>query len=192
MTQPLFRLLQKSDMFPRDSKCVSIVQQCYGDGYKALKQILFQSHPVFHDQPATLITRYPTQRDFSLLKYYSLFLDYLQLRAFISDIDSSLDESHELDIFINGTKYNIFLNRVTRDERKLVSLRHKYTSAQIVETLETYLNEPDSPMLQEPATATSPHGATTAASWLATAASTSTREPIPVSPLHSCQRRPSC
>ena len=139
MAHTLFRLLQKPGMFPADSKCISIVQQCYGDGFKAIKQLLFPSHPVFHDQPATLITRYPVQGNRSLLKYHSMLMDFLQLRAFISDIDASLDQSHELDVFINGTKYNVFLNRVTRDERKVATLRHKYTSAQIVETLETYL-----------------------------------------------------
>lgn len=55
MTQPLYRLLQKSDMFPRDSNCVAIIQQCFGDGYTDLKQIMFQSHPEFHPQPATLL-----------------------------------------------------------------------------------------------------------------------------------------
>ena len=79
MTQPLYHLLQKSEMFPCDSNCVNIIQQCFGDGYKALKQILFQSHPVFHPQPAMLITSYPKQRDQTMLEYYSLFQDYLQL-----------------------------------------------------------------------------------------------------------------
>ena len=46
MKHPLYNLLSKSEMFPKDSKLRAIVQQCYGDGYKALKQILFHSHPV--------------------------------------------------------------------------------------------------------------------------------------------------
>ena len=155
MTQPLYRLLQKSDMFPRDSNCVNIVQQCFGDGYKALKQLMFLSHPVFHPQPATLIMSYPKQRDRNMLEYYSLFQDYLQLRAYITDQDSSLDSTHEMDVFINNTRHSQWLNRVTRDERKTATLAYKYTAAQVVETLNTFLNEPDSPANDERRTALS-------------------------------------
>jgi len=149
MTQPLFRLLQKENMFPRDSKAPQIVSQCCGDGCKAIKQILFQSHPAFQDQPAALITSYPRQRGDSMLKHFSLFQDCLQLRACVSDVDSSLDLSHEVDIFIKNAKCSDFLNRCTRDERKQASFAHKCTSSQLVETLETFLREPDSPLLQE-------------------------------------------
>ena len=34
---------------------------------------------------------------------------------------------------------------ITCNECKVVTMAHKYTAAQIVETLNTYLNEPDSP-----------------------------------------------
>ena len=149
MTQPLFRLLQKPEMFPKDSKCIQIIQQCYGDGYSALKQIIFRSHPVFHEQPATLLTSYPQQLNSPLLKYHALFMDHLQLRAFVFNIDSSLDDKHELDIFINRTRFNEFLNRVTREERTQASLRYKYSSSQICETLEKFLNAPDSPLRKE-------------------------------------------
>jgi hypothetical protein len=149
MSHPIYRLLQKKDMFPPESHIHSIVSQSYGDGYKALKQIIFGPHPAFRDQPATLIITYPKQGKYTLLEYHSLFLDYLQLRAYISNIDSSLDSSSELDVFITNAKYGAYLNRNTRDERKITSLRHKYTSAQIVETLETLLQAPDSPMVYD-------------------------------------------
>ena len=149
MKSALFRLLQKPGMFPSDSKCPLIVQQCYGDGYHAIKQLLFRSHPVFHDQPSTLISRYPVQGNRSLLEYYALFQDFLQLRAVVSNIDASLDQTHEMDLFITGCKYGKFLNRVTRDERKVDSLAYKYTSDQIVETLETFLTQADSPVHKE-------------------------------------------
>ena len=80
-----------------------------------------------------------------MLEYYSLFQDYLQLRAYIMDQNSSLDNPDELDVFINNTKHSQWLNRITHDERKIATMAHKYTAAQIVETLNTYLNEPDSP-----------------------------------------------
>ena len=37
----IHQLLLKTDMFPKNSNCHKIVTQCAGDGYKALKQILF-------------------------------------------------------------------------------------------------------------------------------------------------------
>lgn len=147
MSQPIFRLLMQKNMFPSDSACTAIIQQCYGDGYKAIKQLVFASHPVFQDQPSTLIMSYPRQRNSSLIKYYNMFLDYMKLRAFISDHPGTLDDDAELDAFIHNAKYADFLNRVTRDERKVAALEHKYTSEQIVETLETFLQAPDSPLI---------------------------------------------
>jgi hypothetical protein len=151
MTQPLFRLLNKKDMFPAGSSCRSVLRANYGDGYKALKQILFPCHPVYHEQPATMITQYPRQKEKSLVEYHALFNDYLQMRAFIQDYDASLDSPGEMDIFIRNTKHYMFLNRVTRDERTSPAKAYKYTGAQIVETLESFLSAADSPALAPPA-----------------------------------------
>jgi hypothetical protein len=60
-----------------------------------------------------------------------------------------LDDTTELDIFIRNAKYSTYLNRVTRDERRLTSLAHKYTGTQLVETLEKFLMAPDSPALRD-------------------------------------------
>jgi hypothetical protein len=152
MTQPLYHLLQKSEMFPRNSKCINIIQQCFSDGYKALKQILFHLHPIFHPQPATLIMSYPKQHEKTMLEYFSLFQDFLQLHAFIMDQNSSLDNPDELDVFISNTKYSQWLNQVTCDECKLTTMAHKCTANQIVEMLNTFLNEPDSPALNDECT----------------------------------------
>ena len=122
MKQPLFRLLSKKGMFPPDSSAHAILRSHYGEGYKALKQILFPCHPVYHVQPAVLIAEYPCQKEMSIVDYHSLFLDYLQLRAIIMDYHSSLDNENELDLFILRTKHGVFLNRVTRDQR----LRHSF------------------------------------------------------------------
>ena len=65
------------------------------------------------------------------------------------DQNSSLDNPDEVDIFINNMKYSQWLTWVTHDERKLTTMSHKYTAAQIVETLNTFLNEPDSPALDD-------------------------------------------
>ena len=131
MSQPLFKALSKKDMFPPGSQCAEVLQLCTNDGFMALKQLIFNSHPVFEDQPATLITAYPIQKNHSLLKYHSLFRDFLQLRAFISNQKASLDDPHELDIFITNATHGVFLNRVTREERMKSSLAHKYKGNQI-------------------------------------------------------------
>jgi len=151
MRQPLYRLLSDEKMFPKDSKLQDIVAQCYGDGYKAIKQILFASHPAFRDQPATLITSYPRQKNLTLLQYYKHFIDYLQLKAYVHDDDSSLDDANELDVFIAGAKYSDFLNRVTRDERRQASMAQYYRASTVVETLSRKLMEPDSPASRDEA-----------------------------------------
>jgi hypothetical protein len=147
MSHTIFRALQKKEMFPSGSQLNDLVVQCYPDGYKALKLILYSSHPAFHEQPATLITRYPTQQSESLVEYHSLFIDYLQLRAFIHDTTASLDQTAELDVFITGAKHGDFLNQVTREERQRSSMQHRYTGDQIVETLLTFLRAPHSPVV---------------------------------------------
>ena len=40
LKQPIFRLLSKKGIFPAGSKFPAIMQQCYGNGLKALKQII--------------------------------------------------------------------------------------------------------------------------------------------------------
>ena len=175
MVNPLFRLLSRRDMFAKSSRLSSIVRSSDGDGYKALKAILFQSHPSFYDQPSILIKSYPRQRHHTILEYYKLFNDFLQLRAFISNINTTLNDSTELDIFINNTTHAAYLNRVTRDERRLSTYAHKYTGSQLIETLEKHLMAPDSPVRMTP-----PPSVTSASRYTSsTTASSSSRSSIP-------------
>ena len=155
MKQPLYRLLSQKDMFPTGSRIPALVESCNGDGYAALKTILFKAHPVFHDQPSTFITQYPRQRTLSMNQYYQLFKDYLQLRAFVMNMDSSLDNAGEIDIFIKNSRYPEFLNRVTRDERRLAVNAPKYQGRQLLETLNRFLMAPDSPAIADSAPAKS-------------------------------------
>jgi hypothetical protein len=132
-------------MFPPESRLCGIVTSCDGDGYRALKQILFKSHPAFYEQPSTLITSYPKQHNSTTLEYYTRFIDYQQLRAYISNIGLTLDDEGELDIFIRNAKHFEYLNRVTRDERRLTTTKPKYRGTQLVETIDKFLMAPDSP-----------------------------------------------
>ena len=59
------------------------------------------------------LDQYPHPNERSLAEYYTLFLDFLQLHAFVTDVDSSLDSINEMNLFIGNTKYNVFLTHVT-------------------------------------------------------------------------------
>ena len=145
----VFQILSIKDMFPKDSRLKNLVAQCSGNGYKALKAVIFKSHPGYHESPSTLISGYPRQRDQSLLEFHNNFVDFQRLRAYIADIVKDLDDPGELEIFINNCKYSEFLQRVTRDERRVVAHQHKYRGTQLVETLEKYLMAADSPARRE-------------------------------------------
>ena len=136
-------------MFPAGSRLHNLVAQCYGDGYKALKVIIFKSHLACAEQPSTLITTYPKQRELSLLEYFMNFIDYLQLRAIISNFARDLDDEDELDVFINNMKYGEYINRVTHDECRVRANRIKHQGSQLLETLERHLRATDSPARRE-------------------------------------------
>ncbi len=156
MDATVYRLLSRKGMFPASSNLTAIVASCAGYGYQALKQVIFQSHPCFHDQPATLITNYPRQRSLTFIQYFRVFEDYLQMRAMIASTTSSLNDSHELDILINNCRYADYLTRTTRDDRRVAANRHKYRGRQLLQTLMKALLAADSPMRREQQT----HGST--------------------------------
>mmetsp|Transcript_6983 Transcript_6983/g.10601 ORF Transcript_6983/g.10601 Transcript_6983/m.10601 type:complete len:332 (+) Transcript_6983:601-1596(+) len=134
-------------MFPKNSQLWDAVRGCEGDGYCALKLIINCSHPVYYNQPSTLVKTYPRQRDQSLIQYYQAFVDWQQLRAFISDIDKTLDDPSEIDIFLDNVKYSTYLNRVLCDKRRIAAYKHKFTKKQIVDTITVALLNSDSPAL---------------------------------------------
>ena len=138
-TRIIHRILSNKDMFPAESSYKAIVDACPGDGYHALKSILLHVHPAFQPEPATLIASYPYQRELSFLQYHQLFNDFLQLRAYIQNYDSSLDNSAELDVFINRSKHSTYLTQVTREARRNPANAAKYQGAQLPETLQAFL-----------------------------------------------------
>ena len=162
MSQPLYRFLSRKDMFPKDSRLHAAVSSSNGCGYRALKNILFPSHPAFQDQPSIMIKSYPRQKSTDdLLRYVQLFRDFLQLRAYITDNPATLNDPTEVDIFINNLTYSTYVNRVTCDERRLSSFRTKYRGSQLIETIQKKLLAPDSPALaaRPPAPAPAPASA---------------------------------
>ena len=141
----IYQLLSQSTMFPNGSPLHDVVANCYGNGLKALKAILMRSHPAFADEPSTLVTTYPKQKDKSLLDYKMEAEDFLQMRAIVQNYAKELDDPGELDIFINNMKYNTFVQRVTRDERRQRAMLHKHQGDKLLETLNSVLMMPDCP-----------------------------------------------
>jgi len=141
----IFQILSRSTVFPPDSTLHDLVAQCYGDGYKALKTIIFKSHPACHDQPSTLCTTCPKQRDLTLLEHKMTFKDFLQVRSVVQGYSRTLDDESELDMFLNNTQHADHINRVTRDEQRVVACRPKHQGAQLLETIECHMMATDSP-----------------------------------------------
>jgi len=73
------------------------------------------------------------------------FEDYLQMRAMVLGHSRELDDTNELDIFINNLKDSAFVQRVSRDERRQSSLQYKYKGDHLLETLNSILMMPDNP-----------------------------------------------
>jgi len=134
----------------------NVVANCYGDGLKALKAILQRSHPVFGDEPATLVTTCPKQKEKSLLECKMEAKDFLQMRLIVQGFSKELDDPGELDIFINSMKYSTIVQRVTRDERRQRALIHKCQGDQLPETLNSVLMMPDCPARNKAASASRP------------------------------------
>jgi len=141
----IYQILSQSAMFPTNSQLHDVVASCYGNGLKALKMILQMSHPSFVDEPATLVTTYPKQRNNSLLEYKMEFEDFLQMRAMVQGHSRELDDTNELDIFINGLKDSAFVQQVSRNERQQPALQYKYKGDHLLETLNSILMMPDNP-----------------------------------------------
>jgi len=97
------------------------------------------------DEPATLVTAHPKQKDKSLLECKMEAEDHLQMRAMAQGFSKELDDPNELDIFINDMKHSAFVQRVTRDERRQRALLHKHQGDKLLETLNSVLMMPDCP-----------------------------------------------
>lgn len=91
MKNIMFCCLAQKYMFLKGSCIHNIIWSCNGDGYRALKCLLYNSHLVFYDEPTRMVKTYPRQQDCSMLDL-STILDYQQLQAFIKNDNKSLDD----------------------------------------------------------------------------------------------------
>ena len=145
----IFRYLSSDKIFPADSQLRDIVDASRGDGYRALKQIIYAVHPAFHRAPGILVSAPPIQGDDSILQYVLRFNDYLQLRAFVQNIASSIEDPDQRDLLFNGAKYSDYIAKMARLDLRDPTLAHKFTATHLVETLNAYLKEPDSPLFKD-------------------------------------------
>jgi len=141
----IHQLLSQSTMFPSGSPLHDAAANCNGNGLKALKAILQQSHPAFVDELATLVTVCPKQKDKSLLEYKMEAEDHLQMCSTVQGFSKELDDPNELDVFINNMKHSSFVQRVAQDERQQLALLHKHQGDKSLETLNSVLMMPDCP-----------------------------------------------
>ena len=145
----IFRYLSSDKMFPAGSPLRDVVAASRGDGYRALKQIIYGVHPAFHRTPGILVSGPPTQGSDSILQYVLRFNDYLQLRAYIQNIASSIEDPDQRDLLFHGAKHSDYIIKMARADLRDPNLAHKFTANHLVETLQAYLKEPDSPLFKE-------------------------------------------
>jgi hypothetical protein len=142
----IYQVITQDKIWRGDTSILNLFQQSYGHGYRALKLLINKIHPNFQLQPAIMISQYPSQSSSqSWLEYKHSFMDFLQLRAYIQNISTSLHHPHEIDIFIHNAQHNDFLNRITMEDHNNPNSQHKYQPDTLIDTLEQYLSQPYSP-----------------------------------------------
>mgnify|MGYP007080251978 CR=1 FL=1 len=145
----IYQLLSQSTMFPSRSTLHEVVANCYGNGLKALKGILQCSHLAFVDEPTTVVTNYPKQKELSLLEHKMEFEDCLQMRSIVMGFSKELDDPGELDVFIMNMQHRDHVQCITQDERHQLVLQCKHRGDHLLETLNSVLMNSDSPARNE-------------------------------------------
>ena len=148
MKVTVWKLLSTKDMFPSGSNIPDIISRCYGDGYRAIKEIMFHVHPAFQEQPSLMVRNFPKQtEDMPVLQYYNYFKDFIKLRALILDVDQDLNTKNMKDIFIGNLYYSGYINRIYSIQGPDPAHQDKWTDAQLVETIHRLLRKDGSPAL---------------------------------------------
>ncbi len=141
------RLLLTPGMLPPYSREAKLAQLNSNDGYTTLKNIILIHHPIFKRAKTILVKTHPHQNNAYLVTYYNKYIDLLQLRAFIKNDGSTLNDPDEFYVFLSGTTHHQYFDHMSCEDRKNTSLAYKFEGGQIVATLEQCLLEPQSPTL---------------------------------------------
>ena len=141
-SQQIHQAISSSKVFPTgtcDEQIRIIQSHSGGHGYEALLSIIQLEHPIYHPHPTTGIRNPPRQaKNEALSGYFYRYLDYLQLRAYLKNIDRNLDDTIELDDFLDGTIHRDEFRRLIREDRKskLPEVLVQFSQNRIVGTLE--------------------------------------------------------
>ena len=111
MSQEIHQAIAHKNVFPPGicNEQITIINTHAGShGYEALLAIVQMDHPVYHHHPTSYICAPPKQcKPKALSAYFNRYLNYLQLRAYLKNIDTNLNDSSELDDFIDGTLFSV-------------------------------------------------------------------------------------
>ena len=106
--------MTKTSVFKKDSPQRNILNQNPGDGYAALFQILTPSHPTLSRFPYLLICAPPTQiATETVAMYFQHYIDFIGLRGFLEENQSTLNMPSELDKFISGLTHSKPILRIS-------------------------------------------------------------------------------
>lgn len=142
----LFTAIRSEKVIPESCERMrqTMLNYSNGKGYETLYALINRTHPNSMRHPHDLISQHPRQKEKEYLEtYYFRYIDFLQLRAFLSDQPGSLDNKHEVSSFIQGTIEKDALRRKTDDEREsnAADKQAKYKSGSLLRTLQMYMDE---------------------------------------------------
>ena len=104
-------------------------------------------HPLEVPYPAKMITNYPIQSPTETLdNYYLRFIDYLQLQAIIKNVDATLNDLAEQDIFLNNAQQSTFLMHKAAQQRVDPRYYNAFTATNFLYTVNKILMLPDCPL----------------------------------------------
>lgn len=144
-SQNLSTALRKDGVFPKGSYFRTLAHTHYGDGLTTLWQILAPRHPAKMEQPTTLIRNPPVQKaDETLADYYYAYVTYLFLRNLIQDINKTLSDPSDFEMFTNGATASSYLWRRVRVDKAITNLKARFDHSQLMTTYNAYLSSDDS------------------------------------------------
>jgi hypothetical protein len=143
----IYTALRGDKVFPKDicTKQRNAINNYYGGrGYEALYAIIRSDHPNNKLYPFDLIKNPPVQSAAEDLdRYFFRYKDYLHIRAFLTNNENNLNDKHELDNFIGGTRNSAAFRRYTREDRKSNDplILQQFSQGQIISTLNIIQDE---------------------------------------------------
>ena len=127
----IYTAISNEKIFSKDCDTQNfIIRNHYPSGYEAIYSLISANNPNTLTHPVDIIAAHPTKlkvRD-PLSKYFHRYKDYLELRAYLNNDSSNINDPDEFDTFMIGADhcFNFRIlsheDRHSRDKKK----RHKY------------------------------------------------------------------